>query len=183
MIEKKALPKTLNFRTDIFTLGLILWQLAEHRAHFYGGDLCSRHGCTNLPRYACKAPHVDPIELLECSAAEIPEYFREMIRKCRSLDPKARPSAHQLLESFPDETKNGNRSMSLGIEEISKEFPPIYTGATTNCKECGSLTTEDYYHCGSCLNGDLDFCPACVEQGIHCFVPEHRLIRRRVSRN
>ena len=183
VIEKKALPKTLNFRTDILTLGLILWQLAEHRAHFYGGNLCSRHGCTNFPHYACKAPHVDPIELPECSAAEIPEYFRKMIRKCRSLDPKARPSAHQLLESFPDEIKNGNRSMSLGIEEISKEFQPIYTGATTNCEECGSLTTEDYYHCGSCLDGDLDFCPACVEQGIHCFVPEHRLIRKRVSRN
>lgn len=169
----KGLPQSPNFRTEIFVLGMLLWLLAEHRATRIG-YLCARNGCTNRPRYACEAPHTDPIELPDCRK-EIPAYFQEMIRKCRSLDPKDRPSARQLLAMFPDEVRNGTAPPEM--HNVMKLFPPLASGPSVYCDECCSLTTDDHYHCNICNNDDLDLCPPCVAQGIHCFGQEHKLIR------
>ena len=56
--------KTLNFRTDIFQLGLILWHLAEHRPYRRRDALsCSRSACNSRPRYSCNADHANPVLL------------------------------------------------------------------------------------------------------------------------
>lgn len=153
--KRESFLKEENFRTDMFTLGLILWQLAEHRASLWG-YLCARNGCTQLPRYACDAPHTDPIELPGCCAG-IPKYFSDMIKKCRAWGPKARPSARQLLDMFPDELKAG--VLPEGIEKIAERFPCTHIGATVYCNECSALTTEDHYHCNICEEDDFDLGP------------------------
>ncbi|KAL8899208.1 MAG: hypothetical protein Q9207_006311 [Kuettlingeria erythrocarpa] len=170
----KGLPQSPNFRTDIFTLGLLLFHLAEHKVSLTG-YWCVKDGCTNRPRYACKAAHKDPIELPDCQEA-VPAYFQEMIRKCRSRDPKDRPSARQLLAMFPDEVRNGIAPPDL--TKVTTMFPPLAVGHSTYCDECGSPTTDDYYHCNICNNDNFDFCPSCVAQGVGCYVPEHKLIRK-----
>lgn len=173
-VGKSESTTPTNFRTDMFTLGMILWQLAEHRAGLCR-YLCLRNDCTQIPRYACRAPHTNPIELPGCRLG-IPDYFHEMIRKCRAANPKARPSARQLLELFPDTTRHG--STPLELKNIAEMFPPIRRGCVVYCDECGSLTTFDHYHCTICNEDDLDFCPACVDRGIHCYDSQHQLIRR-----
>jgi hypothetical protein len=51
--------KIINFRTDIFQLGYILWLLAEHKSNV-SGCLCAKSACTKLPRYpnnrSCSRP-------------------------------------------------------------------------------------------------------------------------------
>ncbi|KAL8930145.1 MAG: hypothetical protein Q9208_000762 [Pyrenodesmia sp. 3 TL-2023] len=115
---------------------------------------------------------------LSCPPAmgEVPAYFQNMIRKCRSRDPKGRPSARQLLAMFPDEVRNG--SAPPEITNITKMFPPLALGSGAYCDECGSLTNHDHYHCDICSNDDLNLCPSCVARGIHCYVPEHKLTRK-----
>ena len=172
--SEEALPGPLTFRANVFTLGLILWQLAEHTAHLCG-YLCQRSDCTNTPRYACKAPHTNPIELPDLHTG-VPQYYREMVRKCRSVDPGARPSARELLASFPEEIRNG--SLPPGVGDIPKMFPAIHSSANVYCDECGIHTPDDHYHCSICNEDDLDFCPACIGRGLHCYDPEHQLTRR-----
>ncbi|KAL9044539.1 MAG: hypothetical protein Q9214_002330 [Letrouitia sp. 1 TL-2023] len=175
--KKEPSLKEENFRTDIFTLGLILWQLAEHRASLWG-YFCAKNDCTQVPRYACDAPHTNPIKLPNCCTG-IPRYFSDMIQKCRAWDPKARPSARQLLDMFPDELKAG--ILPEGIEKIAKRFPRTHIGAPVWCNECGALTTEDHYHCNICDGGDFDLCSTCIRQEIRCYNPEHQLVRRRLK--
>ena len=157
-------------------LGLNLWQPAEHRIAFEQ-YLCERNCCNSLPRYACKAPHTDLINLLDCYLW-IPEYFQEIIRKCRSPDLKANPSARQLLALFPDESKN--RKTDPGMEDIPKTFP-AKAMFWAHCDECASSTTDSHYHYSIWNEDDLHFCPACVAKGVRYFVSEHRLIRRKLK--
>ena len=63
--DEAARRRTMNFRTDIFQLGYILWFLAEHRSNI-SGYLCARSGCTNVPRHMCSLGHANPVELPAC---------------------------------------------------------------------------------------------------------------------
>ncbi len=90
-----AQKKKMNFRTDVFQLGLILWLLVEHKPCGQG-YFCARSACTHYPRYTCEANHSNPVELPEICGKH-PPYLREIIRLCRSQDPKARPSARKIL--------------------------------------------------------------------------------------
>ncbi len=49
------------------------------------------------------------------------------------------------------------------------------------CMECGDLTTDVHYHCDVCSSSDFDHCPTCFAQGIHCWLPQHRLVKRIVD--
>ncbi len=96
--DRKTPEEMVNFRTEIFQLGLILWLLAEHKTNT-AGYFCSKSGCTNSPRYMCTADHANPVELTDCSPG-IPSYFNDIIG-CRSPDPKMRPTALKLAKILP----------------------------------------------------------------------------------
>ena len=153
--RKKRLQETSKFRTDIFRLGLILWQLAEHQETL-SNFLCAKYNCTERPRCACTAPHRDPIELPDCSA-HVPAYFSKMIKLCRARDPKARPSARQLLDSFPHGTVG--RTKEPTAQAILQKFPPLEYSAVY-CDECGARIMKTYYPFNICVNGGFDLCPA-----------------------
>ena len=53
-----------------------------------------------------------------------------------------------------------------------------YTTHSVHCDECGEMAYHLHYHCYVCRMGNFDLCSDCVGQGIHCYVPEHKLVKR-----
>jgi hypothetical protein len=165
-------PTMVNFRTDIFQLGLVLWLLAEFKPAVTG-YLCPRSGCTKFPRILCDAEHVNPVELPLCSG-EIPPYFNDIIRGCRSPDPRARPTALLINEDLVCTSE-----IPPDMIELLDRYAPEANFLIPLCDECGALTRNLRYHCNVCNHGDFDLCPECVEvRGVHCFNSEHRLLKR-----
>lgn len=172
--DVSTLEKMVNFRTEVFQLGLLLWMLAEHIDNT-AGYFCSRSACTNRPRYMCTVDHTDPIELPSCSAGT-PPYINEIIKQCRFSNPKDRKTARQLQETFPP-TKNGDDIISTrGIDILNRcarvDIFPCF------CSECGSRDMSVSYRCNRCDGGDFDLCEPCFDQGISCRDPRHRLVKR-----
>jgi hypothetical protein len=168
-------PRKMNFRTDVFNLGLVLWLLAEHKNAGLSCFYCSRNACTSVPRYSCNEEHNNPIELPPCSSTDVPKYMDVVISYCRRHDPTARLPARQLLQYFPEKS-HPSQMADLAIKYAETEGAD--DDILIRCDECGTLTTELHYHCNTCKLGDFDLCSKCVSQGIHCFVPEHRLTKR-----
>lgn len=164
-------PRELDFGSDIFMLGMLLWQLAEHRNNI-AGYLCLRNACTSVPRHSCKAEHINPVDLPPCIDKEVPEAFNLVISLCRQADPKKRPPARTLLQQL---NANGQRSETadLRVKYANTHRHPVY------CDECGTgVGLEAWYHCNVCHLADFDVCSHCVSQGIRCFDKEHRLVKR-----
>lgn len=163
--------RELDFSSDIFMLGLLLWLLAEHRYNIYG-YMCLRNACTSVPRHSCKAEHINPVDLLPVIDKEVPEAFNAIISLCRQADPKKRPPARTLLQYLSAK----GRPLEMADLEVK------YANARAHlvyCDECGTGTgLEISYHCNVCNLADFDLCRQCVSQGIHCFDKEHRLVKR-----
>ena len=176
-----AIRDELNSQTDIFQLGLVLWQVMEHIPKNIGHS-CVRYACTHWPRRTCMASHANPVELPACND-ETAAYLCEIIRDCRLPHPQSRISASELAYILsttpqPDITP-------AEIQEALMPYLDLETELVDNiyCDECGEITTEIHFHCNICLNNDYDICQACFEKGRHCLVPEHRLIKRARGKN
>ena len=171
-----TLGKMVTFRTEIFQLGLILWKLAEHKPNT-AGYFCSKSGCTNRPRFMCTADHANPIELPTCNAG-IPSYFSDIINQCRLPDPKMRPTACELAKILP--RSEDDKPAPAGLKDLLKKYarPPTFQ---LHCSECGTREMSVHYHCNICSQADFDLCQPCFTQGIHCFDPRHRLMKRIVK--
>ena len=164
-------PRELDFASDIFMLGMLLWHLAEHRNN-NAGYLCVRNACTSVPRHSCKAEHVNPIELPPCMDKEVPEAFDLIIRLCRQADPKKRPPARTLLQYLNAEIQPSE------VADLRVKYANIHSHLVY-CGECGTgVGLETWYHCNICHLADFDLCSYCVSQGIHCFDKAHRLVKR-----
>lgn len=166
----------MNFQTDIFQLGLLLWLLAEHK-WFPGNHLyCPMNACTNMPRFTCHEEHTDPVELSPCRGPEVPKYMDTIIRHCRRSDPSERMPARELLTFFRE---TETPSQMAGI--VANLSPVDIDGISFYCDECGAFILDSHFHCNICDGGDMDFCRNCISRGIHCLVPQHRLIKRAIK--
>ena len=178
--DTHALNKMVNFSTEIFQLGFILWKLAEHKPNVFPGYFCSKAGCRYRPRYMCPADHANPIALPTC-AAGIPSYFNNLITQCRLSDPKLRPTAYELAEILPHHKDDKDESGSTaGIVDLLERYASPQTFCLW-CIECGALMTNTYHHCDICYQGNFDLCRGCAAQDIHCSDPQHRLTKRVVK--
>ena len=173
-----ARKKTMNFRTDVFQLELILWLLMEHKPEGMG-YFCARSVCTYYPRYKCEADHSNPVELPEV-CGRCPPYLREIIRLSRLQDPKARPSARKLAEVIEGTEDPDTRTTD--IEKLLRTYATARDSATVYCDECGALTTEDHFQCNICNEGDFDICQECYAKEIRCYDSEH-LLTKHIMRN
>ena len=166
-------PGKMSFRTDVFQLGHVLWQLAEGTPDITS-VYCVRSGCTTFPRFMCDAEHTNPVELPLCGDG-VPPYFNEVIRRCRLREPRARPTAHELAKEVPC---TGHQIPHQMIDRLTAYAPEIIFFAP-KCDECGIWTRELRYHCHICRKGNFDLCPECVQgRGIHCYDEEHQLVKR-----
>ena len=164
-------PRELDFHSDIFMLGMFLWQLAEHRSNI-AGYLCLRNACTSVPCHSCRAEHTNPVGLPPCIDKEVPEAFNLVISLCRQADPKQRPPARKLLQCL------GEKSQPSELANLHVKYANTHDH-TVYCDECGiGVASDAWYHCNVCHLGDFDLCPCCVSQGIYCCDKKHRLVKR-----
>lgn len=105
--------KRMNFRTDNFRLGAVLWLLAEHKAFMSASNICSRYACTRWPRYSCEE-HYNPIDLPPCRG---PKYMDFIISHCRQNDPRRRLPAWELLRYLPE------NSPPAQIADLATKYP------------------------------------------------------------
>ena len=174
--SSQALTKMANFRTEIFALGHILWRIAEHRTNT-ASCFCARNACVSRPRYRCAADHANSIELPPCNA-EVPPYYNAIIKHCRARHPRDRRAARQLREMFPSA---GNReTFSPEIIDGLKKYARC-PAMTIYCDECGSSDMGVHYHCNHCYKSNFDLCTVCHADGISCWDPEHRLLKRVIT--
>ena len=176
-----AIRDELNSQTDIFQLGLVLWQVMEHIPKNIG-HYCVRYACTHWPRSTCNAPHANPVELPVCND-ETPAYLCEIIRDCRLPHLQSRISASELAYILsttpqPDLTPAEIQEALMPYLNLGSELISIIY-----CNECGEVVTGTHFHCNICSNNYYDICQACLEKGCHCLVPEHRLIKRARGKN
>ena len=166
----------VTFRTEIFSLGLHLWMLAEH-VNNTAGRFCPRFACPRRPRYACAADHADPIELPYCSAG-VPPYINEIIKGCRAPSPNDRMTACQLLTLFPPGLDRADAISAQDLELLNECAVPTMYGQPFSryCGECGSRNMEVAYHCNKCDEANFDICQICFDHGIRCLDPEHTLV-------
>ena len=171
-----AVRGNLNFQTDIFQLGMVLWQLMEHVPNLVG-HFCAKSGCPHLPRTTCMATHANPVELPECGN-HVPTYLCDIIRDCRLPDPSSRVSTSDLADVLcstpqPDNTSAEIKQALMPYISLSIDFD-----GTAYCDVCADVTTGIYFFCGICGSGDFMICPACFEKGHRCLVLGHRLVKR-----
>ena len=181
--------RLLNFKTDIFQLGLVLWQILQ-QARGVRAILCAQSGCTQFPRHKCCIPdHREAIALPRCNPS-VPEYFNTLIEQCRRTNPNDRPSAKQLLQALPPlPHHHGNNDCE--VYRTAREACPILSPAclppsikefldrssdmqahfTPACDECGNYIPfkQASYRCESCFGGDFDICSRCYELGVRCW--------------
>lgn len=167
----------VEFWTEIFQLGLILWKLAEHKANAMPGYFCSKSGCTYSPRLMCTADHTNPVELPTCTNG-IPSYFNDIISRCRLPDPMKRPTACELAKELPPRSDDDQPAPD-GLKDLLKRYAHPQS-VYVHCNGCGT-NVKNYYHCNICFRGSFDLCQACLDEGIHCYDPQHRLIKRLVK--
>ena len=172
----QTLKKMANFRTETFALGHLLWRIAEHKTNT-ASCFCSRSACIRRPCYMCAADHADPIELPPCNA-EVPLYFNAIIKQCRSQHPKDRKTARQLREMFP-KTADHEPFPTYNVD-VLKRFARSPT-MSVYCDECGSPDMSVHYHCNQCYKSNFDLCVVCFGQGISCWNPQHRLMKRIIT--
>ncbi|KAL9607429.1 MAG: hypothetical protein Q9167_007659 [Letrouitia subvulpina] len=164
-------PRKLDFCSDIFMLGMLLWQIAEHRSNI-GGYLCLRNACTSVPRHSCNAEHINPVELPPCIDKEVPQSFNLLISLCRKADPRKRPPARTLLQYIDPKSQPSN------IAELQKKYTNTHSFLVC-CAECGTVVDSNaWYHCNICHFADFDLCSPCVSQGVRCFDKKHQLVKR-----
>lgn len=177
-IDTYALNKMVNYSTEIFQLGFILWKIAEHKINVFPGYFCSKFKCTYRPRSMCTADHANPVDLPTCPVG-IPSYFNDIITQCRLPDPHLRPTAYELAEKFP--LANHNAELSpVALNDLLQRYACPQTFYIW-CIECGTLMTDMYYHCDICYQANFDLCQLCAAQDIHCFDPQHKLMKRIVT--
>ena len=165
----------MNFRTDIFQLGLVLWQLTQQRC-VDGISFCRRSGCTKRFDYTCTAEHANPVKL-PVHGFDMPAPYGDLIDQCRALDPRCRPTAHKLAEILPCSTDEPHTAVP-GMEEVLATYAEIGNHYAVWCDDCGRSGAEAYYSCNVCKSANYDICGFCYAQGVRCPVPEHRLLKR-----
>jgi serine/threonine protein kinase len=174
-VHGTAQQKAMNFQTDIFQLGLILWLLAENRPNAKG-YFCKKYACSSVPRYNCSA-HSNPVAL-PISSRNIPSWFAKMINQCRLPDPIARPTACRLANLVRiRHCKPEVRDLEQDIPELLDTYSGLVARTFAYCDECGITLNDVYYHCNTCALGNFDLCLNCVAQGIQCLSPEHQLMK------
>lgn len=144
-------------RSDLFQLGVLLWQIAEFEVEVDFGLLNGswfNPSCPELPHF--KNPH-------------IPEWYIQIVNSCQREEAGARLSAAELLELFPPSSVTAFEN-SVQSHSVLWNCNPL----GFHCNHCVKLTTL-FYNCRICDGGDYDICDACVRVGIHCRDEKHFL--------
>ena len=54
-------------------------------------------------------------------------------------------------------------------------------GKLAVCDRCRRKTTKHYFRCNDCPSRNVTLCPECINDGIHCYRSDHRLLECRLA--
>ena len=92
--SKQRIAMYIGVKSDIFQLGMVLWAIAMQQDE----------------------PDIQPRPLtLDSANAEVPRYYRDLVRICLSDDPKDRHNTSYLLDMFPELEDGPLRAQHDGV--------------------------------------------------------------------
>ena len=106
---------TATPHSDIYQLGLLLWEIAANNTSPICSDFCEIAGCATKADTVCTKPHADPVQL-PSPGEHIPQYLREVIAACRAENPHERLPAWKLLKMFPAMAED-NTSLKNAVDD------------------------------------------------------------------
>ena len=168
MRETDGLDAT--FKNDIWDLGLALYCLATH----------FRHGWEDLPVHdpQARTPALPPLP------AQVPEYYRNIVQRCRAPKACERPPAWRLLKDFPgEEALEPTMPSSSAMVDVQPAFnmPCILDRRWSNCNRCKRRCWGTIFCCMVCSDSDFDLCAPCLDRGEHCDDLTHHLVELHVG--
>lgn len=104
-------PMKALSQTDIYQLGLQLWQIAANQNCGLRSRFCKIAACTTKGDKVCT--EADPTQL-PSPGEHTPQYLREVIAACRAVNADERPPAWKLLEMFPPVAEGNTKLMEPG---------------------------------------------------------------------
>ena len=69
----------------------------------------------------------------------------------------------------------------IKLRAVDQDFPVPTAAFTVCCNSCELTIPGAHWHCSICHNGDYDLCQTCVDDGGHCGVEGHFLIKRLIE--
>ncbi|KAH7343030.1 hypothetical protein BKA65DRAFT_552634 [Rhexocercosporidium sp. MPI-PUGE-AT-0058] len=84
-------------RCDIFQLGMALWLIASNQLPLNGLHFV-KNTSLNVSTSFCDQSNIIALPPL---SDEVPQYYKDIIAACRSVDPNSRPTARKLQKMFP----------------------------------------------------------------------------------
>ena len=144
MSPEQALGRPLDHRTDIFSLGVVMYEMAAGRLPF--------HGATPS-EMVDQIVHAEPVSI----AIARPEYYappelERMIRKCLEKEPDRRyQSARDLLidlKNLKRDTDSGEVAWSVGSTQRAEAAAAVKSIAVLPLRRLGSDESDDYLGVG-----------------------------------
>ena len=97
--SKQRIAMYIGVKSDIFQLGMVLWAIAMQQDE----------------------PDIQPRPLtLDSANAEVPRYYRDLVRICLSDDPKDRRNTSYLLDMFPELEDGPLRAQHDGVPGVDE---------------------------------------------------------------
>jgi serine/threonine protein kinase len=115
MSPEQASGKPVDFRTDIYSLGVIIYEMISGRRPITGKSFSEiiYNQLTMTP--------IRPSQIKDLSI-NMPVHLEELIMQCLEKDPESRP---QSMEEMEARLRNIGREGSVQCETASREFPVI----------------------------------------------------------
>ena len=106
---------------------------------------------------------------------EVPKAEKNAVE---NIPPLPKPSGEeQLKRSSTLLTKEP----MIRLRAVDQDFPVPTAAFTVCCNNCELTIPAAHWHCSICHNGDYDLCQSCVNDGVHCGVEGHYLIKRLIE--
>ncbi len=175
--------KDVDHRSDIFSLGMTLYEMLAGRLPFEKGGDTSEFEIMNL--VVNRAENLDPREYYP----HIPEWLVKTIQKATDLNPEKRFQScehfKQIIEKYGKLSATESTFWSGKVASVKSEpittSKPVSIGSTSppsndenKCPKCAATIRNEMEFCGKCGSNLLKQCPNCNTsiRWFHAFCPK-----------